>query len=101
MRSLATGANRHETGRTACDAGREGGRRSLHDGDGVVVKDSRNVLAGELVGRVADEQTRFPDGAVTDNDTSVQFSFWPDRPQTESYTLNSSYHHDAGWTGLV
>lgn len=43
----------------------------VHHRDGIVVEYGRNIFRRELVGCVADEQARLPDGTVTDNDTPV------------------------------
>ena len=43
-----------------------------HDTRRVVVEDGRDVLAGEGVGGVGDEQTCLADGTVTHNNTSVE-----------------------------
>lgn len=40
-----------------------------HNGHGVVVEDGRDIFRGELVCRVADEETCLADGTVTDDDT--------------------------------
>lgn len=39
-----------------------------HNGDGVVVENSRNIFGGELVGRVANEQAGLADGTIADDD---------------------------------
>jgi len=40
-----------------------------HNGDGVVIENSRNIFGGELVGRVANEQAGLADGTIADDDT--------------------------------
>jgi hypothetical protein len=42
---------------------------SSHDGDGVIVKDGRDVFRGEFVRSVAYKETCFADRTVTDDDT--------------------------------
>lgn len=46
----------------------------LHDSDGIVVKDGGDVFGGELVGRVADQETRLPDSTVANDDASDSWS---------------------------
>jgi len=42
---------------------------NLHDSDSIVVKDSGDILGGELVGGVRDQQARLADSTVTNDDT--------------------------------
>ena len=42
---------------------------NLHDSDSIVVKDSGDILGGELVGGVRDQQAGLADGTVTNDDT--------------------------------
>lgn len=44
-------------------------RKDSHNGDGVVVKDSRDIFGGKLVGRIADEQTGLANSTIADDDT--------------------------------
>lgn len=46
-----------------------GGRKDVHDSNGIVIEDGRDVFRGEFVGRVADEETCLADSTVTDDDT--------------------------------
>lgn len=41
-----------------------------HNGDGVVVKDRRDIFGWEFVGRVGDKQACLSDCAITDNHAS-------------------------------
>ena len=41
----------------------------LHDSDSIVVKDGGDILGGELVGGVRDQQARLADGTVTNDNT--------------------------------
>lgn len=43
--------------------------QNLHDGNRIIVKDSRHVFAGELVRGVGDEKTGLSDSTVTDDHT--------------------------------
>ena len=43
---------------------------NLHDSDSIVVKDSGDILGGELVGGVRDQQAGLADSTVTNDDTS-------------------------------
>ena len=45
------------------------GRKDVHDSNGIVIEDGRDVFRGEFVGRVADEETCLADSTVTDDDT--------------------------------
>lgn len=60
----------------AHDSGeREGGVaavRHVHYRDGIVIEYGRDVFGGELVGRIADQQTSLADSTVTDDDASVE-----------------------------
>lgn len=38
-----------------------------HDGDSIVVENSRDIFRGKLVGGVANEQASFADSTVADN----------------------------------
>ena len=50
------------------------GGDDLHDSDGIVVKDGGDVFGGELVGRVADQETCLPDSTVANDDASDSWS---------------------------
>lgn len=43
-----------------------------HDGDGVVVKDSRDIFRGELVGGVADQKAGLADRTVADDNAPAK-----------------------------
>lgn len=46
------------------------GACNLHDSDRIVVEDRRDIFGGELVCRIRNQQTRFPDCTVPNNNTS-------------------------------
>lgn len=48
-----------------------GAEINSHYGDGVVIKDGRDIFRGELVGCVADEKTSLSDSTIADNDAPV------------------------------
>ena len=43
-------------------------RFHLHDSDGIVVKNGRNIFRRELVGGVADEEARLANSTIADDD---------------------------------
>jgi hypothetical protein len=49
--------------------GVDGWRCNLHDSDSIVVKDSGDILGGELVCGVRDQQAGLADSTVTNDDT--------------------------------
>jgi hypothetical protein len=60
--------------RQSCDTsvameGVDGWRCNLHDSDSIVVKDSGDILGGELVCGVRDQQAGLADSTVTNDDT--------------------------------
>ena len=48
------------------------GKRHVHYGHGIVVENCRHIFRRELVGGIADEETRLADGTVTHNNTSAE-----------------------------
>jgi hypothetical protein len=44
-------------------------RIDLHDGDGIVVEDGRDIFGGELVCCVRDQKTGLSHGTISDDDT--------------------------------
>ena len=58
---------------------------ALHNGDGVVVKDRRNILAGKLIRGIRDKQTSLANRSVSDDDT-------PATETTSQPELARSYH---------
>ncbi len=44
----------------------------VHNRDGIVIEDCRDVFRGELVRRVADEKTCLSDSTVTDDDAPIK-----------------------------
>jgi hypothetical protein len=49
-------------------------RQDIHDGDGIVIEDGRDVFGGEFVGGVADEETCLSHGTVTDDNAPMSES---------------------------
>lgn len=47
-------------------------KRYVHYGHGIVVENCRHIFRRELVGGIADEETRLADGTVTHNNTSAE-----------------------------
>ena len=52
-----------------------------HNGDGIVVKDGRDVFGGKLVGCIADEQTSLANSTVPNNhaSSSIALAFLPSK----------------------
>lgn len=74
----------------ACERKFGGAGKDLHYGDGIVVKDSRDVFRGELVCSIANEKTGFADGTVSNDDTSAMISMVPlqvDKEREETYFI--------------
>jgi hypothetical protein len=44
----------------------------IHYRHGIIVENSRHIFRRELVGGIADEETRLSDGTVTHNNTSAK-----------------------------
>ena len=44
-------------------------KKDVHDSNGIVVEDGRDVFGGEFVGRIADEKTCLADSTVTGDNT--------------------------------
>lgn len=52
----------------------------VHNGDSIVIEDCRDIFRGELVRRVADEQTCLSDRTVTDDNAPKQYSLVSNKP---------------------
>ncbi len=46
-------------------------RQNSHHGNSIIVKYGRDVFAGELIGRVTDQQTGVANSTVADHNTSI------------------------------
>lgn len=62
--------HRQSCNRSVAVGNADGLRCNLHDSDSIVVKDSGDILGGELVGSVRDQQAGLADSTVTNDDTS-------------------------------
>lgn len=83
------------------------GEGNVHDGDGVIVKDGRDIFRWELVCGVADKKARLSDGTVTDDHASASWrlaggSYW--KAMSAATTRSSRVQperHQAQWPATM